>query len=167
MKSLNRFIPLATAALITCQSAYALTAENWLNLRQNPSVLTLQREGIAKRAPDSNATLTTATLSSLPAGNGVRLRGTVTPSVSGLYSFAISGSNNATLWLSTDGSRFNKQSIAWFHEPTSVQQWNKFAKQHSAPIQLEAGTAYYCAANEFMSGFGLRNGVTVVFFGRW
>jgi hypothetical protein len=154
MKSLNRFIPLATAALITCQAAYALTAENWLNLRQNPSVLTLQREGIAKRAPDSTATLTTATLSSLPAGNGVRLRGTVTPSVSGLYSFAISGSNNATLWLSTDGSRFNKQSIAWFHEPTSVQQWNKFAKQQSAPIQLEAGTAYYIEAHVMSSTTG-------------
>ncbi len=34
----------------------------------------------------------------------------------------------------------------------------------SSKITLSDGV---CAANEFMSGFGLRNGVTVVFFGRW
>jgi PA14 domain/Bacterial TSP3 repeat len=135
-------LPLALSA----SSVLALTSETWTGLPANPSVITVQKDGIAKRSPNSTATLTTSTLSNLAAGTGVRLRGTVTPTVSGNYTFAVSGSNNVTLWLSTDSSRFGKRPVAWQHEPSSVQQWNKFAAQQSAPITLTAGTAYYIEA---------------------
>lgn len=136
------FSRLAVFAVFGASSAYALTFEQWNNLPLNPSVLTLQKEGIAERMPDTSVSLTNPTLSNLAAGTGVRLRGSITPIVSGQYSFAISGSRNATLWISPDSSRFTKSPIAWFHDPTSIQQWNKFTSQQSTPIQLVAGTAY-------------------------
>jgi hypothetical protein len=132
--------------VLSASSVLALTAETWIGLPTNPSVITVQKDGIAKRAPDSTATLASPTLSNLAAGTGVRLRSTVTPAVSGDYTFAVSGSNNVTLWLSTDGSRFAKRPIAWLHEPSSAQQWTKFAAQQSAPISLTAGASYYIEA---------------------
>jgi hypothetical protein len=38
------------AGFFSMHKLHALTAEQWLGLPTNPSVLTLQREGIAKRA---------------------------------------------------------------------------------------------------------------------
>lgn len=140
------FSHICLTALLTSPFARALTAEQWLGLPSNPSVLTVQREGIAKFTPDSNATVPTATFSDLAAGTGVRLRGTVTPTVTGAYTFAVSGSNNVTLWLSSNASRFGKQPIAWQHEPSSPLQWNKFTSQQSAPVTLTAGISYYIEA---------------------
>jgi len=144
MNPLARFLTIAV--ILTAPLASALTSEQWTGLPANPSIITVQKDGIAKRAPNSTATVTTATLGNLAAGTGVRMRGTITPTVTGNYTFAVSGSNNVTLWLSTDGSRFGKQPIAWQHEPSSPLQWNKFAAQQSAPIALTAGTAYYIEA---------------------
>ena len=134
------------AAILLSPCVHAFTAEQWLALPANPAVLTLQREGIAKRSPNSTSTLTTASISPLASGTGVRLRGTITPTVTGSYSLAISGSNNSTLWLSSSSSRFQKQRIAWHYEPTTSQQWTKFTSQQSAAITLTAGTSYYIEA---------------------
>jgi hypothetical protein len=154
MNPIHRLVLVTSIALSGISVSHALTAEYWINLRQNPSILTLQSDGIAKRNADSSVSITAPTLSNLPAGNGVRIRGTVTPTVSGLYTFAISGSNNATLWVSSDSSRFNKRPVAWFHEPTAVQQWAKFPTQQSFAIQLQAGTAYYFEAQVMSSSVG-------------
>ena len=101
------------ATVFPMPSARALTAEQWTGLPTNPSALSVQREGIAKRVPNTNSTMTVATLSNLTAGTGVRLRGQLTPTVSGNYTLSIAGSNNTTLWLSTSNSRFTKRLIAW------------------------------------------------------
>jgi hypothetical protein len=134
--------------------SHGQTAETWTSLPLNPSIITLQSEGITKRAPNSTSTLTSATLANIPAGNGVRIRGKVSPTVSGQYVFAISGARNAALWVSTNGSRFNKQLVAWTHEPTNAQQWNKFSSQMSANIQLTSGTVYYIEAQVMSSAAG-------------
>jgi hypothetical protein len=132
--------------VFSASSVLALTSETWTGLPTNPSVITVQKDGIAKRAPNTTATVTTATLGNLAAGTGIRLRGTITPAVTGNHTFAVSGSNNVTLWLSSDASRFGKQPIAWQHEPSTALQWNKFASQQSAAIPLVANTAYYIEA---------------------
>jgi hypothetical protein len=152
MKSATRILLLAAAiSAFLAPAARALTAETWLGLPQNPSVITLQREGIAKRAPDSTASIASASLSNLAAGTGIRLRGSVTPTVAGNYTFAVSGSRNVALWLSTDGSGSSKQLIAWSYEPTNPLQWTKFASQQSATVALAANTSYYIEAQVMSS----------------
>ncbi len=137
---------LSLVTLLLVSGLQAQTAETWLGLPLNPSVLTLQKEGVAKRAPNSTAAISSASLTNLAAGTGVRVRAVVTPTVTGAYTFAVAGGNNAALWLSTDASGFNKQAIAWQFETSTVQQWTKFASQQSAPITLTAGVAYYLEA---------------------
>jgi hypothetical protein len=134
--------------ILTCLTAFshAITSEQWTGLPANPSLLTLQREGIAKRAANSTTVLANPALTNLAAGTGVRVRALLTAPTTGTYTFAISGSNNTTLWLSTDASRFSKQPIAWHYEPTTAQQWIKFTSQQSTPIALTAGTTYYIEA---------------------
>ena len=137
-----------TLFILCCLTAFshAITSEQWTGLPANPSLLTLQREGIAKRAPNSTTVLANPALTNLAAGTGVRVRALLHAPTTGTYTFAISGSNNTTLWLSTDASRFSKQPIAWHYEPTTAQQWTKFTSQQSTPIALTAGTTYYIEA---------------------
>jgi hypothetical protein len=90
--------------------------------------------------------LPAATLSNLAAGTGVRVRGILTPTVSGNYTLSISGGNNVALWLSTDGSRFNKRLIAWQYSSSNALEWGKFTSQQSASISLVANTGYYLEA---------------------
>lgn len=132
-------------------SATGLRLETWLALRAHPSLLVLQREGIAVRAADTNLRHTSATLTNLPAPAGHRLRGLFTPATSGLYKFHIAGAENATLWLSSDASRFNKQEIATQLQTANPDQWTKFPSQSSAAIPLVAGTSYYIEAQVITS----------------
>ncbi len=53
------------AAVLLVPSVHAFTAEQWLGLPASPTVITLQRAGIAKRAPNTSTTLTTANVSPL------------------------------------------------------------------------------------------------------
>ena len=126
---ISSLVNASIAAVLLVPSVHAFTAEQWLGLPASPSVISLQRAGIAKRAPNTSATLTTANVSPLASGTGLRVRGTITPTVTGTYTLAISGSNNAVLWLSSSSSRFQKQRIAWHYEPTTSQQWTKFTSQ--------------------------------------
>ncbi len=155
MKSSYRFQRLLSlASLLFAPALSAQTAQYWNGLPLNPSVLTVQREGIAKRAPNSSGQVTSSSLSNLAAGTGVRVRAVITPTVSGNYTFAIAGTKNAALWLSSNESRFNKQLIAWHYEFTSPLQWTKYASQQSASLPLIANTPYYIEAQVMSSTAG-------------
>lgn len=132
-------------------SAAGLRLESWLGLRAHPSLLVMQREGIAVRAADTNLRHTSATLTNLPAPAGHRLRGLFTPATTGLHKFHIAGAENATLWLSSDASRFHKQPIATQLQTANPDQWTKFPSQSSAAIPLVAGTSYYIEAQVITS----------------
>jgi hypothetical protein len=132
-------------------SATGLRAETWLGLRAPPSLLVLQREGIAVRPADQSIRHQSASMENLPSPAGVRLRGLFTPETTGLHTFSIAGAENATLWLSADASRFNKQVIATQLQSATLAQWNKSPLQKSAPIQLQAGTSYYIEAQVITS----------------
>ncbi|MDN3656760.1 Ig-like domain-containing protein [Ferruginibacter paludis] len=72
-----------------------------------------------------------------------RVRGYICAPQTGYYNFYISGDDQVGLWLSTDDNPANKQLIAYAESWTEPMQWNKFAKQKSAPVMLVKGGRYY------------------------
>ncbi len=146
--------PLAGTQFTFEVSAEGLRKETWLGLRSLPSLLVLQKEGIAVRPPNESLRSKTSSLGNIPAPAGVRLRGLFTPQTTGLHTFHIAGSENTALWLSSDQSRFNKQRIAWQLSATNASEWNKYSSQKSVPIQLQAGVSYYIEA-QVMNSTGI------------
>ncbi|WP_258171283.1 fibronectin type III domain-containing protein [Paenibacillus sp. R14(2021)] len=95
-------------------------------------------------APSGTATLTSLEEPTNWADNyGTRIRGYITPAVSGTYTFYISGDDECQLFLSTNNSPSNKSMIANVYEYTGVREWNKYTTQQSAAITLTAGQPYY------------------------
>jgi hypothetical protein len=83
-------------------------------------------------------------------GYAQRVRGRLVAPVTGSYRFWISGERDFELWLSSDGSKFNKRKIASaFHAetdttaPVGFRDWDRYSSQMSGPIHLEAGEAYF------------------------
>jgi len=128
-----------------------LTKETWTGLTPGKSILILRKEGMSTRAPNSTSVVGQAQVSALPASSGTRLRGTITPLVTDSYTFWINGSSNVALWISEDGTRFDKERIAFNLEATTTTEWTKHPNQRSVPIQLQAGTSYHIEAH-VMSG---------------
>ena len=128
-----------------------LTKETWTGLPSGKSILILRDQGISTRAPNSTSVVGQAQLSGLTASSGTRLRGTITPLVTDSYTFWINGSSNVALWISEDGTRFDKERIAFNLEATTTTEWTKNPNQRSVPIQLQAGTSYHIEAH-VMSG---------------
>lgn len=146
--------PLAGEAFTFEVSDKGILVETWLGLRPLASVILLQQEGIAVRPPDQSERVVASALTGLPAPAGVRVRGLLTPEVTGEYTLHIAGSENASLWLSTDDSRFTKERVAWHLGATAEGEWGKFATQKTAPLQLQAGVSYYIEA-QVMNGSGI------------
>ncbi|MCH7227576.1 PA14 domain-containing protein [Haloferula sp. A504] len=131
-----------------------ILVETWLGLRPLSSLELLQQEGISLRSPDQASRVVASGVAGVAAPAGVRIRGLLTPDVTGDYLFHVAGSQNAALWLSADDSRFGKQRIAWNLGPTDPQEWDKFGTQTSAAIPLQAGVSYYIEA-QLMNGAGI------------
>lgn len=72
-----------------------------------------------------------------------RIRARLVPPMSGNWTFYESADAQAILYLSTDGSRFQKKELASHTSYTDIQQWTKFPTQKSAPLRLEAGQEYF------------------------
>jgi hypothetical protein len=77
---------------------------------------------------------------------GTRIRGYICPPATGEYTFWIASNDHSELWLSTDDDPANKVRIAYLTRATGPREWNKFATQRSAPVQLEQGKSYYIEA---------------------
>ena len=84
---------------------------------------------------------------------GVRMRAFLTPTVSGNYTFYVSGDDNCELWLGTNDTPASKVRVASFSGYTNPQQWTKYAGQKSAEIALTAGQRYYIEA-QMKEGYG-------------
>lgn len=74
---------------------------------------------------------------------GTRVTGFIRPSISGDYTFAVSGDDVVQLYLGTDATSANKSLIASVASPTSFRQWDAQPSQQSAPRPLVAGQRYY------------------------
>jgi hypothetical protein len=77
---------------------------------------------------------------------GQRVRGYLTPPISGNYTFWIAGDDNVELYLSTTDQSSDKIKIAWHTGWTYSREWNRFTTQKSAIVTLNAGQRYYIEA---------------------
>ena len=74
---------------------------------------------------------------------GQLVTGTFTPDTSGEYNFWVASDDNSELFISTDTDTGEQiEVIAEVPGWTSHLEWNKYAKQKSDPITLEAGQSY-------------------------
>ncbi|MFD0671601.1 fibronectin type III domain-containing protein [Cohnella sp. GCM10027633] len=95
-------------------------------------------------APSGTSTLTSLETPTNWADNyGTRIRGYITPSTTGSYTFWISGDDYSELYLSTDANPANKTLIASVNGWTGSREWNKYGSQQSAAKTLTAGQSYY------------------------
>jgi GH35 family endo-1,4-beta-xylanase len=85
-----------------------------------------------------------------PAGNasnfGQRIRGIISPPLTGAYTFYIAGDAPAQLYLSNDTNPANEQIIASVAAPTAAEKWTQSAAQRSVSIILNAGSSYFIEA---------------------
>lgn len=74
---------------------------------------------------------------------GTRIRGYITPQISGTYTFWESGDDAVQLYLSPTANPADKQMIASHSGWTNPNEWEKYASQKSRGISLTAGKSYY------------------------
>ena len=72
-----------------------------------------------------------------------KVRTRVVPPVSGNWIFYISSDSQSFLYVSTDGTRFQKRMLSSAPGYTGIQEWTKFPSQKSVPVHLEAGQPYF------------------------
>ncbi len=77
---------------------------------------------------------------------GTRVRGLITPPITGNYIFWISSDDNSQLFLSTDDTPANKRLIACVNSWTNPQEWTRESNQQSTSIRLTNGVKYYIEA---------------------
>lgn len=81
--------------------------------------------------------------SSLSDETGARLRGYLTPPLTGDYTFYIAADDRGELWLSTDDNPTNRRLVAVSYYWVAPRDWDFYESQVSSPIRLEAGRRYY------------------------
>ena len=74
---------------------------------------------------------------------GTRVRGFITPSSSGNYTFYVTGDDQTALYLSTDTNPNNMNKIASVSGWTNENEFYKYSSQKSASIYLLSGKSYY------------------------
>jgi len=122
----------------------SLLYERWENATSGPTVAGFTASEKYAGAPDIQE------LISNPEGPrdianhyGTRMRGFLTPTNSGLYTFWIASDDASELWFSADETPFLREKIARVDGFTAYQDFDKFGTQQSAPISLVAGQSYY------------------------
>ena len=129
----------------TCATP-GLLHEWWDNI-PGGAVIDLTADADFPNNPTGSGTLT---IFEIPANvdddYGVRVRGYIIPPETGNYTFWIASDDSGQLWLSTDDSAANAQLIAEVDGWTFDREYDKFASQQSAEINLVAGQRYYVEA---------------------
>ncbi len=74
---------------------------------------------------------------------GSRVRGYLTPPVSGSYTFTVTSDDGSEVYLSTDASAANKQLICSVNGWTGAAEFTKYPTQVATPVTLTAGQKYY------------------------
>jgi hypothetical protein len=74
---------------------------------------------------------------------GTRVRGYIRPTVSGNYTFVITGDDAIDFFLSTDANPANKTRLAYITAWTNVTEFTKYPTQTSVTVSLTAGQNYY------------------------
>lgn len=85
-------------------------------------------------------------ISSSPDDTGGRIRGFVTPPLTGDYTFYIASDERGELWLSADDNPAEKRLVAECFYYVGARDWDYYPDQISAALRLEAGQRYYVEA---------------------
>jgi hypothetical protein len=85
---------------------------------------------------------------------GQRMRGYITPPLTGDYTFWIATDDNGSLYLSGDENPSNVRLLCWVPQWTASRVWNTYSEQQSLPVHLDAGRNYYIEAFQKEGGGG-------------
>ena len=77
---------------------------------------------------------------------GARFRGYLHPPRTGAYTFWITASESAQLWLSSDERPGQAEMVASLSQPVRLEEWEKYPWQKSERIKLQGGRKYYIEA---------------------
>jgi len=130
-----------------CTATGNISYQVWNNIGSSSSVSSLTSNSNYPDNPTSASLLTSMEAPSNKADNyGARIAGYICAPATGSYTFWIASADNGELWLSSDDQPANKQKIAYQTSYTSSREWNKYATQKSATINLVQGRTYYIEA---------------------
>jgi hypothetical protein len=129
------------ASLLTCDipALGNLTREVWSNVAGR----TIATIPVATTPTSVGSVYSFQAPSSAGDNYGQRIRGYILAPTTGAYTFWNAGDDVAELWLGSSEEATTKQCIAYTTQLTGGTEWNKFATQKSAPINLVAGNLYY------------------------
>lgn len=91
----------------------------------------------------TTTSLVNSSYTSLGDNYGARTRGYITPAVSGIYTFWVSGDDETRLSLSSDSQKWTAQPIASFSGWTALNSFDEGSSQRSVSRYLQAGQSYY------------------------
>lgn len=130
-----------------CSATGNITYQVWNNIGSGVSVNSLTSNVNFPDNPTSS-TLITSMEGTKNLGDefGARIVGYICAPSTGTYTFWIASDDYGELWLSTDDQPTNKSKIAYVNGYTASRQWDKYASQKSATINLVQGQKYYIEA---------------------
>ena len=124
----------------------SILAERW-NGVSGSQVSNLINDADFPLAPDVVTSLSSfESTSNLGSNFGQRISGLLSPTQTGPYTFYISATQTAELYLSNTSNPADKQLIASVATATQPQQWDASPTQRSEAIYLAAGQQYYIEA---------------------
>ena len=93
--------------------------------------------------PNRHRTLNAFEQRKLGFNYGTRIRGYISPPVTGNYELWVAADDSAELWLSSTDQEAGKRRLAFCPSHVGFREWGKFPDQHAKPIALEAGQRYF------------------------
>ncbi len=130
----------AGAAASAVRAGGGLTREVWTGL---PGTSVHEMLEQSSRKPVESSRIGDASTADPRENYGERLRGYILPPASGPYVFWISSDDGSDLRLSPSRDPREAKSIATVPDWVPENIWDKYESQHSQPVSLEAGKAYY------------------------
>jgi hypothetical protein len=125
-------------AATTCSATGNILREQWNNVF-GTAVANIP----VTTTPNSTNLLTSLETQNTGGNMGARIRGYICAPLTGAYTFYIAGDDVVELWLSSSTDPASKVKIAYHTYYTGFREWNKYATQKSAAINLQAGQSYY------------------------
>ncbi len=145
--SFTQVITVTDGTPSTCTAAGFIRYEIWNNIGNSVAVSSLTGNINYPNNPTTSQLITSMEgITSQGDNYGSRIAGYICAPATGSYTFWIAGDDNVELWLSTDNQPANKQLIAYHTGFTWIREWNKYATQKSATINLVEGNSYYIEA---------------------
>lgn len=123
--------------------AGSLTLERWTGI-SGTSIPNLTGIAAYPNSPNFTGTISSFDGPDNVADNyGTRIRGYIEPSLTGTYTFNLTGDDDCYLYLSTNVQSASKVLIASIAGWTNTTEYTKYASQTSASVSLVAGQKYY------------------------